>query len=651
MRDTGIGIYDPLFFIGVVENNVDERLEGRVQVRAFGVHGTVDQVPTESLPWATLVHGSYDPNAALPPVNSFVFGFFVDGRDAQQPMLLGLIPTQMTEVSDPSVTGWGKIPGTDGNLLARGSAPQDFGQPANSRLARGENLEQTYVIAQEMSRIQNIAVAATGLETEPPAAFEEPAPAYNAQYPYNRVIETGSHSIELDDTPGAERIMIRHNSGSYVSIDSRGTSVYKSVSDKYEVNDMNQHVYVGGKSYVTIMGDSHVLVQGNKVEEVTGDYTQIIHGNHLMSVAGQVNLNGSEEIQMRAAKIRMEANVEGINLKAARDIKIDSGEFMNIKSGTTAVISATDAINVNAEGDNINMQAGADINVLSGASMYLTADGALDLYGGHVKAGGGTKVSINASLVAIDDIIQLANGQSAPPETAGTAATANPAEGTELPEPPAKSTSTTAHKNTSSIGSSGYASQDEGASDASSTGADPGGEYTGSANAGMDLITLVKSFEGFYEYPYNDYGQWSIGYGSFAGPTSAPARIPGPITEAEAEELLGKELERFIINVESINSRGNYNWPQESKDALTSFAYNIGSINELTENGTRSNETIAAKMLEYTKAGGVSLSGLEARRRIEREKFLNGLSGTAPRRELTDEEKFANQLAESGGPQ
>jgi len=650
MRDTGIGIYDPLFFIGVVENNVDERLEGRVQVRAFGVHGTVDQVPTTSLPWATLVHGSYDPNAPLPPVNSFVFGFFVDGRDAQQPMLLGLIPTQMTEIANPSVTGWGAIPGTDGNILAKGSAPQDFGQPANSRLARGESLEQTYVLTQEMARIKNIAVAASGLETEPPPAFEEPAPAYNAQYPYNRVIETGSHSIELDDTPGAERIMIRHNSGSYVSIDSRGTSVYKSVSDKYEVNDMNQHVYVGGKSYVTIMGDSHVLVQGNKVEEVVGDFTQIIHGNHLMSVAGQMNLNSSEEIQMRAAKLRMEANVEGINLKAARDIKIDSGEFMNIKSGTTAIISATDAVNINAEGDNINMQSGADINVLSGASMYLTADGALDLYGGHVKAGGGTKVSISASLVAIDDIIQLANGQSMAPETAGTAATANPAEGAELPEPPAKSTSTTGHRNTSSIGSSGYASQDEGGGSGGS-GADPGGEYTGTANAGMDLITLVKSFEGFYEYPYNDYGQWSVGYGSFAGPTSAPPRIPGPITESEAEKLLGEELKRFIVNVETINGKGNYNWPQESKDALTSFAYNIGSINQLTENGTRSNEIIASKILEYTKAGGVSLPGLEARRKIEREKFLNGLSGTTPRQQQTDEVQFANYLADRGGPQ
>jgi GH24 family phage-related lysozyme (muramidase) len=81
--------------------------------------------------------------------------------------------------------------------------------------------------------------------------------------------------------------------------------------------------------------------------------------------------------------------------------------------------------------------------------------------------------------------------------------------------------------------------------------------------------------------------------------------------------------------VETINQKGNYNWSQESKDALASFGYNIGSINELTADGTRDNATIAAKMLEYVNAGGVPVSGLVARRKIEREKFLNGLSGSS----------------------
>ena len=623
MRDTGVGIYEPLFFIGCVENNVDERLEKRVQVRAFGVHGTVDQVPTESLPWATLVYGSYDPNSPLPPINSFVFGFFIDGRDAQQPMIIGLIPTQMTEVIDPAVTGWGALPGRDANILAKGSAPEDYGQPANSRLERGENIDQTYVLLQEMNRIKGIPTARMNSDDETPP-FEEPAPSYNAQYPFNRVIETTGHSIELDDTPGAERITIFHRSGSYVSIDSAGTSVHKSISDKYEINDANQHVYIGGKSHVTIMGDSRVLVKGNKIEEVEGDFMQIVHGNHLLSVAGQMNLNASEEVQMRAAKLRLEANVEGINIKAGKDIKIQSGENTHIKSKAMFIDSELSAYI--KSGADIRIEATGKISEKS-ETMYLTATGALDIKGGHVKAGGGTKVSINASIVAIDDLILLADGQAMAPDPATTALSAQVAEATELPEPASKSASTTRHRNTSSSGSSGYASQDEGggSSSSSASGADPAAEFTGSADASMDLLTLIKSFEGFSEYPYEDFGQWSIGYGTGVGPSTQPPRNPGPITEEEATELLRQEVQRYIVNVESIDRRGNYNWTQESKDALASFAYNIGSINELTDNASRDNQTIASKMLEYVNAGGAPNSGLRQRRTIERQKFLSGL--------------------------
>lgn len=420
MRETGVGIQNPLFFIGVVENNIDSRLEGRIQVRAFGIHGTVSQIPTEELPWATIISGAYDPDVSVPPLNSWVFGFFVDGRDAQQPMILGLIPTQMTQPVDPERYGWGVIPPRDNDILARGSRPQDYGQPAQSRLARGENIEETYVLAQEMNRITDVPIAGVA-EADNETSFDEPASAYNAQYPFNRVIETaGGHSIEIDDTPGAERIMIYHKSGSYTQIDSNGTKVDKSISDKYEIDDANQHVYVGGKSIVTIEGDARVLVKGNKIEEITGDYTQLVHGNHMISVGGQMNLNASDEIQARAGRMRLESNVQ-------------------------------------------------DFSVKSTGNLFTQASGSVNIKSDHVKIGGGSQVSLSADVVAADEIIQLANGDSSAPSDA---------QGADLPEPTPKSTSTTKHKNTSSIGSSGYASLDE-------------GEITQSENQPLDVADLT----------------------------------------------------------------------------------------------------------------------------------------------------------------
>ena len=45
-----------------------------------------------------------------------------------------------------------------------------------------------------------------------------------ATYPNSQVKETASgHIIETDDTPGAERVMVRHNSGSGVGMRADGT--------------------------------------------------------------------------------------------------------------------------------------------------------------------------------------------------------------------------------------------------------------------------------------------------------------------------------------------------------------------------------------------------------------------------------------------
>jgi len=54
----GSGIGQPHFFIGVVENNVDKSFEGKIQVRAFGIHGTHSDISTKDLPWAICASGS-----------------------------------------------------------------------------------------------------------------------------------------------------------------------------------------------------------------------------------------------------------------------------------------------------------------------------------------------------------------------------------------------------------------------------------------------------------------------------------------------------------------------------------------------------------------------------------------------------------------
>jgi len=84
-------------YIGVVENVQDPLQMGRVQVRCLGVHPerAAGGVPTADLPWAWVMLPTTASGMSGIGQNhdlkdgSWVFGVFLDGRDAQQPVVFG----------------------------------------------------------------------------------------------------------------------------------------------------------------------------------------------------------------------------------------------------------------------------------------------------------------------------------------------------------------------------------------------------------------------------------------------------------------------------------------------------------------------------------------------------------------------------------
>lgn len=160
-------------------------------------------------------------------------------------------------------------------------------------------------------------------------------------------------------------------------------------------------------------------------------------------------------------------------------------------------------------------------------------------------------------------------------------------------------------------------------------------------------IDLIKEFEGCQLTAYQDeVGVWTIGYGI----TNSDRSISGTtikrglkISQATAEEWLEESLDKkYLPKVMKYDTR--YGWNQNEIDALVSFTYNIGSIDQLTANGSRSRETIAKKMLEYNKAGGTVYRGLARRREAERKLFLT------PAEEEKEVEKRENCFAPIKSP-
>lgn len=129
------------------------------------------------------------------------------------------------------------------------------------------------------------------------------------------------------------------------------------------------------------------------------------------------------------------------------------------------------------------------------------------------------------------------------------------------------------------------------------------------------LTSFVKEFEGFNPKAYGDFKQTSIGYGTRARPGETM------ISKDEAERRLASELDSSRRRVLQHAQKFGYQFTEKQLDALTSFDYNTGRLEQLTAKGTRTPEVIAKQMLQYNKAGGKVLPGLVRRRKAESSLF------------------------------
>ena len=156
--------------------------------------------------------------------------------------------------------------------------------------------------------------------------------------------------------------------------------------------------------------------------------------------------------------------------------------------------------------------------------------------------------------------------------------------------------------------------------------------------ASDDIVELIKYFEGFLATAKEDYGQYTIGYGTACDPKD----YPNGITKAEAEVLLREAVEKFEGYVNSFAIKNNLNLTQNQFDALLSFTYNLGpswlnndsTLRTAVLQGKKGNDFLYAITMWCTAgADGQKqiLSNLVRRRLIEANVYLNGVySETVP---------------------
>lgn len=276
---------------GVVENNISPDKDGRVQIRVFGIHceekvkTPITGIPTEELPWAepaTPIFGGISKVGiyGVPLQGAHVFLFFENGNPqcpryfASAPGIPYSKPDVDKGFNDPD----GVYPTTE-NLFQ-----PDWSQGSSS----------------------------------------------SSVYPNNFVMETScGHSIEMDSTPGEERILIKHGlTGSTIEFTKEGSILISSAG--------NTNKEATGSKQVTVGGDLTEYITGLH-EEMTNDIKQTVVGSKTEFVAGSKTSTCLAKSSQKAEEIEINSTGDASSIAGGKNALI-AGDNITIKSKERSVV-------------------------------------------------------------------------------------------------------------------------------------------------------------------------------------------------------------------------------------------------------------------------------------------------------------------------
>lgn len=260
------GLNGFVWWVGVVEDRQDPLKLGRCKVRIFGWHSEdVNIVPTDLLPWSQAMMPLNNSNPYTPKESDVVVGFFLDGNNAQVPVMMGVLPGIPLNAANPQ-QGFNDTRNTGQLNVApvkledkKTNYPRHIDEPTTSRLARNEQPTQIDLLNKLVSKGNKYFVAKP--------------PSYNARYPYNNAIETESgHAFELDDTPDYERINIMHRGGSHLEFRPEGSVQQKIMNNSNRMIEGDETVHIKGNQVIYIDGDLSYVVGGSVTFQVEKDF-------------------------------------------------------------------------------------------------------------------------------------------------------------------------------------------------------------------------------------------------------------------------------------------------------------------------------------------------------------------------------------------
>ena len=326
-----------IHFVGVCEDRQDPMKLGRLRVRCLGIHtDNKTDLPTADLPWAFCSMASSEcgisglgQSPSFIVEGAWVYGYFRDGEDMQEAVVMGVLPGHPIEHGNP-LKGF-YDPNPRENDEEKSVYPREINESDVNRLARNDvDMEAASLTARKEARRTVLATAdfnsssaadGSSISASDGDLWDQPEIPYNAVYPYNHVFESESgHIREYDDSFIIDengnrinhyRIHERHTSGTGYEIDNAGNKVDLIVGDHYTILSGKRQAQIDGNSDVTINGRHKLYINKNGQ---SGNNYDI-----------QVGPNANVNIQVDTGNINLVTNQGKINVNSGGDYNVKVG--------------------------------------------------------------------------------------------------------------------------------------------------------------------------------------------------------------------------------------------------------------------------------------------------------------------------------------
>ena len=316
-----------IWFNGVVEDRQDPQKLGRLRVRCVGIHtDNKDDLPTSDLPWSQLIHpitssgiSGLGSSPGFIVEGTWVFGYFRDGYNMQEPMIMGTLPGKPSELANTSKGFYdpnGVYPKYKDEVDTNRLAVNDIAQP-HLGLELRKLTRKTGVPTADFDLVAVEDHISVAIEASDSDTWEQPAIPYAAVYPYNHVFESESgHISEIDDTLDHERLFTSHRTGTSQEINPDGTQVNIVKGDHYNIVSGKRQAVIEGNADLTIGGRHKIYINKNGEEN-----------NHYDI---QIGPNASVNIQIDKGDMNVVLKDGKLNTNVAGDYNMKIGGNMNL---------------------------------------------------------------------------------------------------------------------------------------------------------------------------------------------------------------------------------------------------------------------------------------------------------------------------------